>query len=401
MTRHVVLFLLALACAAAALGDCQPNLEARSTTKITVGNITDDCGFGTPAAGDPVTITAGGTAIATTVVKFVPAKAIGTVSLPATLQLASTDPEPEKLTLINNESTVTVAVDGKSASAQVLSTSPNYFRYTWSVGPAESGDAKGESGSSSSSGSVTAADTASGGSTTTSGAMRLKLDAQYASSGMFGTPVGTARTVGTVSIDTTDQNSSDFIDNNQATLGFQWKLHPAGNVLKQIKIGFQGSASKAAHSDIHDLDGTVTFSAWLPIIHNLNLFNRQGEFISTPLAITASYGRRNREQEGDQFRGNVFTGTALYHVFAIDRYKADLNVTWTVNDLTNRPATTPRTQRLYQATISYLADPAKGFSVLTSFESGSAGVMLKDVRQYFVALALSKLNFSGSASKSP
>jgi len=387
MKRGIVLVLLALTCAATTLGDCSPTVVARSTTKITVSNITTDCNFGTPAPGDAVSIAAGGTTIATTVVKY--ALVTTPISLPGILQLASTDPVPEKLTEINNESTVTVTVNGNTATAQVLTTSPNYFKYNYSVGPAETGDAKGQSGSTST--TTTAS---------SSGAIRVKLDAQYAGTGILGTPVGSAQTLATVDVDTTDQDSASFIDNNQATLAFLWKVRPLGNVLKQGKLGFQGSYTKAAHSDIHDFDSTITFSGWLPIIHNLNLFNRQGDFISTPMAITASYGRRNRDQQGEQFKGNVFTGTALYHVFAIDKYKVDFNVTWTVNDLSNRPPTTPRTQRLYQATISYLADPAKGFSVLTSFESGSAGVMLKDVREYFVALSLSKLNFSGTGGTS-
>lgn len=389
--RRALCFALFLV-AANALADCSPNLEARSTTKITVGNITTDCNIGTPPAiGDSVTISAGGVDIATTVVKFIPPITRGTVSLPATFQLASVDAEPEKLTLINNQSSVTIALAGNSVTATVLSTSPNFFRYNYSVGPAESGDAKGESGS-----STTTTTTASGNGTN-SGAIRLKLNADYESSGMLGTPVGNTQTVGTVSIDTTDQNNPNFIDNNQATLGFRWKLPLSTNALKQTKVGVQGSVTKAAHTDIHDVDADLTLSSWLPVIHNLNIFNRSGDFISTPLAITASYGYRNREQSDEQFHGKVFTGTALYHVFAADKYKIDFNVTWTVNDLNNRPATTPRTQRLYQAAISYMADPAKGFALLTTFESGSAGVMLQNVREYFVGLALTKLNFSGSS----
>jgi len=176
MRHRIALILLALSIAAAALGDCSPTVVARSTTKITVSNITTDCNFGTPAAGDAVTITAGGIAIAATVVKY--ALVTTPIALPGILQLASTDPAPEKLTEINNQSTVTVTVGGNKATAQVLTTSPNYFQYNYSVGPAESGDAKGQS-----SGSSTTTTT-----TTSTGAIRLKLDANYASSGILGTP---------------------------------------------------------------------------------------------------------------------------------------------------------------------------------------------------------------------
>jgi hypothetical protein len=394
-TTFLILFTLT---AAAAFGDCKPNLSARSTTYIAIGNITDDCNFGTPAPGDTASIKAADSTIAAMVVKFHPGKTVGTVQLPATLEVASTDSAPEKLRLINNEGSVSVTVNGNKADAKVLTTSPNYLRYDWSVGPATSGDANG--GSSSSSSTTNGTDTAgsnNSSSKASSGAIRLKYNGAYASSGMLGTPVGSAQTTATVNIDTTDQKDTSFIDNNRGTLGFRWNLPSVSNILKQGAFGFDGRVSKAAHHDIHDIDGAVTFSGWLPVIHNLNLLNRGGEFISTPLSLTASYGYRNRHMQGDQFHGKVFEATALYHVFAVDRYKVDFDATWTVNELSNRPATTPHTQRLYKATVSYLADPAKGFSMVTSFEDGSAGVMLTKVRQYFVGLALSKLNFTGSS----
>jgi hypothetical protein len=396
MKRYLLSAVLVLAAVAPAFGQCNANVQAFSTTNIAVTEL-GNCDIGTPAVGDSVSITAEGESIATTVVKFKGPIKTATASIGGSLQLASVDPSPDKLQLINDGGTVTVKVDDKTITAQVLSPKPNYFKYDWSIGPATSGDAEGKSNSSSSAAAVTASDTSSTSSTADSGAIRFKYSAEYASSGMFGTKVGTAQTTATLDIDTTDQNDPSFIDNNRATLGFEWDLPPAGNLFKQGELGFQGRASKSAHQDIHDLDAAITFSGWLPVIRTLNLFNRGGDFISAPLSFTASYGYRNRNQQDDTFHGKVFEATALYHVFAIDRYKVDFNGTWTINDLSNRPATTPRTQRLYKATISYLVDPAKGFSMLTSFEDGSAGVMLTKVRQYFIGLALSKVNFSGSS----
>jgi hypothetical protein len=405
MMRRIATLVLLLSAAAAhsAFAVCgQATLRAFSNTNISIGEVpanTDGCAVGTPAAGDPVSIKAGGETIATTVIKYSAGITTSTATLRGILQLASVDPAPEKLQLINNETTVSVTIGQATFDARVLSPTPNYFRYRWSVGPATSGDPNGGgSGSSTSSRGIIANDTTGSGSTSTSdsaGAIRIQYSAQYANSGMFGTKVGTAETVATIDIDTTDQNDTSFIDNNKATLGFQWNLPPAGNVLKQATVGFAGSAAKSFHQDIHDIDATVNFSGWLPIIHTLNIFNREGQFISAPLSFTTSYGYRNREQSGDTFHGRVFEATALYHIFAADRYKLDLAGDWTVNDLSNRPSTIPRTQRMYKATISYLADPSRGFSLLTSFEDGSAGVMLTKVRQYFVGLAVAKINFSG------
>jgi hypothetical protein len=231
-------------------------------------------------------------------------------------------------------------------------------------------------------------------------AIRLQYSADYARTGLLGDPntfLGNTQTLATVSIDTTDQDDPGLIDNNRATLGARWSIPPAGNLLKQGKLGIEGRGSKAFHQNVHDLDAAVTFAGWVPLLKTLNLFNDEGEFISTPLSFQVSYGYRSRNQAGETFHGKVFEASALYHIFAANQYKLDLGATWTVNDLTNRPATTPRTQRMYKATVSYLADPAKGFSVLTTIENGSAGVMLTKVRQYFVGLAISKLNFSGGS----
>ena len=64
-TSLIILFTLP---AAAALADCKPNLEARATSKITIGNITPDCNFGEPQRGDAVSIKASDATVAATVV---------------------------------------------------------------------------------------------------------------------------------------------------------------------------------------------------------------------------------------------------------------------------------------------------------------------------------------------
>ncbi|MES1240696.1 MAG: hypothetical protein ABUT39_03660 [Acidobacteriota bacterium] len=80
----------------------------------------------------------------------------------------------------------------------------------------------------------------------------------------------------------------------------------------------------------------------------------------------------------------------------LDRFQLSFSATLTHNDLDNQSENIPRTQRLYKATISYLENLDSGFKVLTSIEDGSAGVMLRKVRQYFVGVAISKLDLNGS-----
>jgi len=381
MKTHRLVFALALFFAATGvLADCAADIRVRASTKITVSYATCADVTSLPAAGEPVTIDAGGQKIATMVVKAVTEDVLG---LGTVIQLASTDAAVESVIAINNEQTVGVTIGTATIIATVLSPTPNYFKYNWAIGPASTGAEDGDSEEST---------------TATANAIRLQYSADYARTGLLGdakTFLGGAQLLATVSVDTTDQNDPSLIDNNRATLGFGWDVPPAGNLLKQGKLGFEGRASKAFHSDIRDIDATVTFTGWVPVLKTLNLFNDEGDFISTPLSFELSYGYRNRDQAGDSFDGKVFEASALYHIFAANRYKLDLQGTWTVNDLSNRPATTPRTQRMYKATVSYLADPAKGFSVMTTIEDGSAGVMLTKVREYFVGLAISKLDFSG------
>src|SRR5205823_3531619 len=119
------------------------------------------------------------------------------------------------------------------------------------------------------------------------------------------------------------------------------------------RLGVEARGSKAAHQDVHDFDAAIKAAGWLPIVPALNFLNSSGNFIAPPLSLSASYGYKNRDQQGEHFHGLVFEGTALYQLFALDRINVDLNGTWTVNRLSNRPTTTPKTQRMYKATISY------------------------------------------------
>jgi len=296
---------------------------------------------------------------------------------------------------------VTVLVGSESYPAKVIAKSlfTNYRRYKWALGPAETGD-KSPGGASDGllrTHGIAPDATDSTGAGSSSTAFRVQYSGEYAN----GHPIGTKgvgwQTIGTLSIDTTDKHDPSFIDNNRGTFGAQLTQISLGGVVKQGRLGLEARASKAAHRDIHDFDGAMKLAGWLPIIPAFNFMNSSGDFIAPPLSFSASFGYRNRDQDGENFHGTVFEGTALYHLFSLDRINLDVNGTWTVSRMSNRPATTPKTQRLYKATISYLQNPDSGFSVLTTIEDGSAGVMLTKVRQYFLGLALSKINFSGAS----
>jgi len=395
--KRTLIAIVALLCAFAALGDdLKPTVQVIPSGKI---DVTFDDGFKDLAEGDQLTIEVDGVNIPMVVDSVTTVPQVGVV-----VEADAANPSQPEIALLRegtsttaklhfSEKIVGVVLEPEDSTMQTYKT---YRRYTWSLGPAKKEkDATSSSGTGTTPAVAYAAAAAADTKTESNDAVRLQYSGEYASGAPFAH--GGYQFLGTVSIDTTDQKDPSFIDNNRATAGVQATRLSFRNLLKQGHFGIEARASKAFHQDVRDVDGALTFGGWLPLIPAANFMNSDGDFLAPPLLFNLSYGYRNRRQTSDTFHGRVFEGTALYHVFAMNRINLDVNGTWTINQMSNRPATTPKTQRLYKATISYLQNPESGFTVLTTIEDGSAGVMLTKVRQYFLGLALSKINFSGGS----
>jgi hypothetical protein len=189
-----------------------------------------------------------------------------------------------------------------------------------------------------------------------------------------------------LSIDTTDQEQG-FIDDNSISGGLFLPRIAAGNLRAQGKIGGQVQYERAIHGSDSNLDATATLEGLIPAIQSLNLFSetvRRG----SPLALTVSYGLRRKHVGTTDDNGRVFSGTALYHIFAGDQYQIDLSATTTWNDVDNLPAGTSRTQHNFKAQIWYAPTASSPFKVTTSFANGSFGPVLQNLRQYFIGVAL-------------
>ena len=195
--------------------------------------------------------------------------------------------------------------------------------------------------------------------------------------------------------DTTDQEDPDFVDNNRVALGVQAIGLHLGRAWMHGTAGIEARVEKGFHHSNRNADIVAKVSGWVPIARSVTLFPKNGVFIAAPLSFTASYGFRDKKVNQVASDGRVFEATALYHLFLFDSYRIDFSGWWTHSDVSDLPAGTAKTQRMFKAAVSYLANVDKGFEVLTSVENGSFGVMLKEVRQYFIGVALSKVNFGG------
>jgi hypothetical protein len=292
----------------------------------------------------------------------------------------------ENLVLLSGAPSATLQYQSTNVTVKVIPADPltatNRVRYNWAIGPAK------------------APNTTPGAPVTSSqnlNAIRFQGSGEYARGGVFGMEVKRAllQSTATIALDSTDTDDASFMDNNRAAAAVGFTNLSAGRLWMHGNVGIETHADKAFHADTRNFDAVVKVSGWVPLLRSYTLFSTQGQFIAAPLSFSASYGYRNRRQAAVSGSGRVFEGTALYHLFLFDDYQVTFNGTWTVNEMTDRAAAIPRTQKLFKVDVAYLADNRKGFYAVASFQDGAAGVMLRDVRQYFIGVGLAKLNLGG------
>lgn len=394
MRPRLVPALLLMAIASSAAGaDCVAQLDLQSDKRIVISTCPD-----TPAIaqGETFTIDAGGATIPVTADRVI-VDPTGTIS-----PIIHTSAVEEPANAIASSDEVIIEANGETGTAKVVSrlNPRNVTKYSWAIGPATKGDEDGDDEDETEAGfvSILQDEPADGGDDDEAGAIRFRYSGEYARGGFFGqgnNPL--LQTTATLNIDSTDQDSPDFIDNNRLAVAVGASRLSLGRLWMHGTAGVEARVEKGFHHANRNADVVAKVTGWVPVLRSLTLFPRDGVFIAPPLSFTASYGYRDKKVENVDTTGRVFEATALYHLFLFDQYQIDLSARWTHNDVGNLPAGTPKTQRMYKATIAYLADMDKGFKVLTSFENGSFGVMLQDVRQYFIGVALSKFNRSGSS----
>ena len=191
-------------------------------------------------------------------------------------------------------------------------------------------------------------------------------------------------------VDTTEK-STGYVDDNSVSAGaFLPRLNLAG-ILAQGKIGGQVDYQKPIHSNDHDVDATATAAALIPALRAVNLFSTQPK-LASPLSLALSYGFRSKRMSSMDYRGRVLSGTAFYHLYLMNNYRIDLTATTTYNDLSKLPAGTSKTQHAFTAAIYYEPSPNAPFNAVASFQNGSFGAVATKVKQYFIGVAVSKID---------
>lgn len=360
---------------------CTNKIQGLSAKQVTAVICT---GTAVPAEGQPMAVEVGGSQFEAMVNKVTTVFGFTVVDA----SIVDANKAQENLVLLSGATSATLQYQSTSVSVKVIPADPlvatNRTSYNWSVGPAKAPNTNPN---------VTVT------STENLDAVRFQGSGEYARGGVFGKMKAMEtllQSTASIALDTTDTDDPSFADNNRAAAAIGFTNLSVGRLWMHGNLGIETHADKAFHSDVSNFDAVVKVSGWVPLLRSYTLFSTQGEFIAAPLSFTASYGYRNRRQQGASSTGRVFEGTAKYHLFLFDDYQATFTGTWTVNDLSDRAAAVKRTQRLYKVDIAYLADNRQGFYAVASLQDGSAGAMLRDVRQYFIGVGLSKLNLGGS-----
>jgi len=379
--RAIALLLFAASPAIAQAPTCTNKIQGLTAKQVTAVICP---GTTAPAEAQPMIIGVGNSQFETTANKVTLVPVFGFTVVDASVK----DPvkAQENLILLSGATTATLTYQTTTTTVSVIPADPlaakNRMYYEWAVGPARAPNVN----------PATPATSAQD-----LNAVRFTALGDYAIGGVFGK--GTSKqsrlqSTATIKIDSTDKDSPDFTDDNRAAAGIGFTNLSLGRLWMHGNAGFEAHLDKGFHGGARNADAVLTISGWVPVARSFTLFRTQGEFIAAPLSFTASYGYRNRRQPDGRASGRFFEGSALYHLFLFDDYQVSFSGKWTVNDMSGS-ASVPHTQKLFKVTVAYMVDNKRGFQAVASFENGAAGAMLKDVRNYFIGVALSKLNLGG------
>jgi hypothetical protein len=194
----------------------------------------------------------------------------------------------------------------------------------------------------------------------------------------------------TVSIDTSNQKAATFTDDNSASAAVYLPRFSTGSLLNRARFGTVATYSRAFHSTAQNFDGKLVFEGWLPFVQVQSLFSKN-RYAAPPLSFSAGWGYRDQTTADNHSHGTVFDGAVAYHLYLMDQYRVDFEYLTVVNQLNDRPATTPKTQHTWKASVLMSPQPGSAFSAVFAVENGHSGPVFTQLRQYFVGIGLQQL----------
>jgi hypothetical protein len=191
-------------------------------------------------------------------------------------------------------------------------------------------------------------------------------------------------------IDTTDRKGTSFTDDNSASAGVFLPRVSAGALLNRARFGVQAAYNRALHSDDSNFDGKLLFEGWLPFFQAQTLLSKNS-YAAPPLSFNVGWGYRDQNGASTRSHGTVFDGRLAYHLYLLEQYRIDFEQHTVVNQMNDRPSTTPKTQHSWKASVLMSPKPGGSFSAVMSFENGHAGPVFTKLRQYFVGIGFQRL----------
>ena len=190
-----------------------------------------------------------------------------------------------------------------------------------------------------------------------------------------------------VSIDTTDEKDEGFVDDNRVMGGYFLPRRSFGAALNRVRVGVAGEHARALHGGAHNSDLKVSLEGGIPFLRAANIATPQPR-LGLPLQFRVSAGRRWQNVEDAKGDGNLGEVSFLYHAYLLAQYRIDVEHRTIFNDISNRPASTPRTQHSWKASVYFMGDDESGFSAVASYENGHSGPVFTQLRQFFVGVGL-------------
>lgn len=186
-----------------------------------------------------------------------------------------------------------------------------------------------------------------------------------------------------VKLDTTDKKGKGFVDDNRLSAALFEPRKSFGDLLNRVRYGARVEHARALHGGDHNSDVKLAVEGGVPLLRAIGA-------LAEPLQFRLEGGRRWQNVDGVRSDGNVAELALLYHLYVVG-YRIDLHYGTLLNDVSHRPASTPRTQHTWKADLFMFDSDQSMFNAVASYENGHSGPVFTQLKQYFVGIGIKNL----------